>query len=141
MASTTARPTVAPALTTDELVRRGALALGLTLLVNGLLRVAGVALQPGLADVDPFGWTAIVVVSAVAGVGAMAVYALLNRFSPAPVRHFRIAAVVVLALSMVPLVFGAADIAGLTTLGIVVLAGMHVVSAAVIVAALTAPSA
>jgi hypothetical protein len=38
-------------------------------------------------------------------------------------------------------VFGAGDIAGLTTLGIVVLAGMHVVSAAVIVAALTAPSA
>lgn len=119
------------------IVRRGLLAAVLAVLANTLLRIGSVTLVPALAAVEPFGWGPIVASSVVAAIGATVVYWALARFTERPNRNFTAVAGAVLALSFVPLVTAAPAVPRMTTAGLLALGAMHVVSAVVIVAALT----
>lgn len=119
------------------IVQRGLLAVVIAVFANALLRVGSVTLVPALAAVEPFGWGPIVASSVVAAIGATVVYWTLARFTERPNRNFTAVAGAVLALSFVPLATAAPAIPGMTTAGVLALGAMHVVSAVVIVAALT----
>lgn len=119
----------------NTLARRGLSAAAVALAAVAVVRLVGVALLPDLAALDPFGWGPIVVVTLVAAVGGTIVYWLLGRRDGGEQLFVALAALVFLA-SLLPVAFGAATIPGMTQLGLVLLAVMHLVAAAGIVVAL-----
>lgn len=112
----------------NQLARRGLSATAVALAAVAIVRVVGVALAPDLAALDPFGWGPIVVVTLVSAVAGTVVYALVSRRENGDQLFVALAALVFLA-SLVPVAFGAATIPGMTTLGLVLLAVMHLVAA------------
>ncbi|MFC7234722.1 hypothetical protein [Halosegnis marinus] len=112
----------------NTLARRGLTAAAFALAGVAAVRLVAVLLAPDLAALDPFGWTPIVLVTLLAAAGGTLVYALLAARETAT-RDFLALAALVLALSFVPLVTGAAAMPGMTTLGLVVLGVFHVVAA------------
>ena len=77
----------------------------------------------------------VVIASAIGAVGAAVVFGIIGRFSRRPVRVFRVIALVVLLLSLVPI-----PLQGVAWPSAGALALMHVVAAAVVVGVLTAPA-
>jgi hypothetical protein len=112
------------------LARSGATVLVLVVAANLFLRTVAVAVDGSLATYDPLGPPAVVGTSAVATVGAVAVYAALDRLTTRPARSFTVVALAVLALSLLPVAFVAPTVDGATTTALVALAGMHVLTAA-----------
>ncbi|MFD1588008.1 DUF6069 family protein [Halorientalis brevis] len=119
-----------------SLARRGGIALGLAVLVNVAIVVAADA--AGVAPtLDPLSTGPVVLFTALGVVGATVVYGVLARFRAEPDRLFTGIAAVVLVLSLIPDVTYAPTLPGATTLGVTVLAIMHVTAALVAVAVLT----
>lgn len=116
----------------NALARRGLSAAAVALAAVAVVRLVGVALLPDLAALDPFGWGPIVVVALVAALGATAVYAVVGRREGGERLFVALAALVFLA-SLAPVAFGAATIPGMTDVGLVLLAVMHLVAAVGIV--------
>jgi len=123
-------------ITPGELAHRG-LTVGAVVLLS-LAVVRGIAgLLVPLGGVQPAAWPAVLGTGVVVTVGATLVYAVLTRLLDRPDRAFVGLAAVVLVVSMLPLVFVAPSIPGVTPAVIVVLAVMHVVAAVGSVAVLT----
>ena len=119
-----------------ELAKRGALAVGASLLANWLL--LGAVLAGNV--VEPFGalsFPPVTFLTAVGAVGATLVYAAFTRVADNPDRIFLLVAAVVLVLSFVPDVALLEVDPGATVPGVVVLMLMHVTVAVICVAALT----
>ena len=121
---------------TRELAKRGALAVGASVLANWLLLGAvltGTIVEP----FDALSFPPVTLLTVLGTVGAIFVYGGLTRVVADPDRAFLIVAVAVLVLSFIP------DIAllevdpGATVPGVVVLMLMHVVVAVICVATLT----
>jgi len=118
------------------LARRGGIALGLAVLVNVAIVFAADA--AGIAPIlDPLSTGPVVLFTALGVVGATIVYGVLARFRAEPDRLFALVAAVVLVLSLIPDATYAPTLPGATTLGVTVLAVMHVTAALVAVAVLT----
>ncbi|MUV87775.1 hypothetical protein GJ631_14745 [Natronomonas sp. CBA1123] len=124
----------------NDLLRRGAVAVVAAIVAN--LLVLGVALVTlGAGGFDPFAVPPVALVTAIGAIGGTAVYVVFKRvFGPAADRRFVVVAVGVTLVSMVTLV-QASSFEGATTARLAVLALMHVVAAAVTVAALVDRSA
>lgn len=116
----------------NTLARRGLTAAAFALAGVAVVRLVAVFLAPDLAALDPFGWVPVVLVTLVAAAGATLAYALLAARETAT-RDFLVLAALVLLVSFTPIVTGAAAMAGMTTLGLVVLGVFHVVAAVGIV--------
>jgi hypothetical protein len=108
---------------------RAGVAVALSVLVNGLLVVlaTNLGVAPGFR---PLALPPVVVLSAAGAVGAAAVYLLLGRVVADADRWFRRVAAAVLLLSLVPDAVLLATDPAATVPGVVVLAAMHVVVAA-----------
>lgn len=118
-----------------ELGKRGALAVVLSLVVNGLL--LGVVLATGVVTpFRPLAFGPVLMLSAVGAAGATATYWVLTRVSDRPDRLFPGIAGVVLVLSFVPDVTFLPGQQGATWGAIAVLMVMHVTVAAASVWAL-----
>jgi hypothetical protein len=120
------------------LARSGATVLVLVVAANLFLRTVAVAVDGSLASFQPLGYPAVLGASAVATVGAVAVYALLDRLTDRPNRPFAVVALAVLVVSLFPVVFVAPSIDGATTTALVALGGMHVLTATAVVLVLVA---
>ena len=116
----------------NQLARRGLTAAAVALAAVAVVRVVGVTLAPGLAALDPFGWGPIVVVTLFAAVAGTGVYGLVGRRENGD-RLFVWLAVAVFLLSLLPVWFGAGTIPGITDVGLVLLAVMHLVASVGIV--------
>src|SRR6056297_182268 len=111
--------------TVGGLARRGGIALVLAVLVNVVIVVAADA--AGVAPtLEPLSTGPVVLFTALGIVGATVVYGVLARFRETPDRLFTGIAAVVLVLSLIPDVTYAPTLPGATTLGVTVLAIMHV---------------
>jgi hypothetical protein len=119
----------AKTLDSGTLARRGLLALAVALAANAVLVfVSGLAgIAPGL---DPLNYGPVVLFTTLGVVGAAVVYALLRRFTANANRTFTIVAGAVALLSLVPDAVFVPTLPGATTLGAVVLAVMHLTTAA-----------
>ena len=114
--------------------RRFGYRVGAALVLSVLLNVVlvGVATAAGVAPgFRPIAVAPVAFLSAVGVVGAAGTYLVLDRFSDAPGRPFRLVAVAVLVLSFVPDVRLLSADPAATVPGVVVLMIMHVVVAAV----------
>lgn len=119
-----------------ELAKRGALAVGLSVLANWLLLgaiLAGNVVEP----FDALSFPPVTLLTAVGAVGATLVYGVLTRVVADPDWIFLLIAAVVLVLSFVPDVALLEVEPGATVPGVVVLMLMHVVVAVICVASLT----
>jgi hypothetical protein len=128
--------TVANRVTLDDLARRGLTVGAVVLLSLALVRGIAGLLVP-LGGVQPASWPAVLGTGVVVAVGATLAYGVLTRLLDSPDRAFVGLATVVLVVSMLPLVFVAPSIPGVTTTVIAVLAAMHVVAAVGSVVVLT----
>lgn len=118
------------------LVRRGLLAVVLSVVANAVVLVAArtLDLAPGFRA---FEWPPVVFLTVAGAVGAVVVYWLVSRWSATPDRTFTLVAGAVLLVSFVPdLLLLSADEAA-TVPGVAVLMLMHVVVAAICVGLLT----
>jgi hypothetical protein len=130
-----------------ERTRRGFLRRGAVALVVSVLGVALVRALVGVLVSVPAGFTALtwpplVAVTAVSAIGATVVYAVLSRLGGDAERRFLGVAGAVLVLSYLPLVTVAGTLPGATGTLLVVLGVLHVVAAVGIVVPLlvgTAP--
>lgn len=128
--------TTANRVTLGELARRGLTAGAVVLLSLALVRGAAGLLVP-FGGVQPVAWPAVLGTGIVVTVGSTLVYGVLTRLLDRPDRAFVVLATAVLVVSMLPLVFVAPSIPGVTTAVIAVLAVMHVVAAVGSVVVLT----
>lgn len=124
------------AISRSDLARRGGIALVLANAVNVAIVLAAESamIAPHL---EPLSTGPVVVFTSLGVVGATVVYGLLARFRTDPDRLFTIVAAVVLVLSLIPDATYAPTLPGATTLGVVLLAIMHVTAALVAVVVLT----
>ena len=106
------------------------------MLVNVVIVVAADAARVA-PTLEPLSTGPVVLFTALGVVGATVVYGVLARFRETPDRLFTGIAAVVLVLSLIPDVTYAPTLPGATTLGVTVLAIMHVTAALVAVAVLT----
>ncbi|MFB6165013.1 MAG: DUF6069 family protein [Haloarculaceae archaeon] len=121
-----------------SLGRRWAVALAVAVLVNAVIVLA--AELAGLApEFAPLALWPVVFVTAGGVLAAAGAYAALARTSERPARAFAVVAAVVLCLSLVPNALVAPTLPGATTPGVLVLALLHVTTAAVCLAVLPAP--
>jgi len=116
----------------NRLARRGLSATAAAVAAVAIVRFVAAVLAPDLATLDPFGWGAIVAATVVAALAGTAVYAFVGRRRNGERLFVGLAALVFL-LSLLPVWFGASAIPGMTTLGLVLLAVMHLVAAVGIV--------
>ena len=118
----------------------GLLALVGSVVVNVLLRQFAVANFDISPDFNPLMTNQYIVFTAVGVVGAVVVFWLLPRFTARPRHVFKIIAIVVLLLSMLPdvLLYVIQPVPGITLAGIVTLMLMHVTTALVTVGLLLA---
>lgn len=119
-----------------DLVTRGALAVVLSLVVNGLIVWAVIA-TGAVRPFDPLNYQPVFLLTTVGAVGATLTYGLVRRVSARPDRTFAVVVVVALLLSFVPDVAWLPGDPGATTAGIGVLMAMHVTTAAICFAVLT----
>jgi uncharacterized membrane protein len=128
--------TETPSRSGTSLVRRGLIAVVLSVVANAVLLVVAQATRIA-PDFRPLAWPPVVFLTVVGAVGAVAVYWLLSRWADDPDRTFTLVAGVVLVLSFVPDLFLLSADENATVLGVVVLMAMHVTVAAICVGVLT----
>ncbi len=117
----------------------GLLVIVVATIVNIVLAMAARTIFPSQAAFSPLGAGPIGFFTVIGSLGAVIVFGLLGRFSQRPIRLFRIVAVVVLVLTLIP------DILMLlhplflltTPTGIGMLMVLHIVTAAICVGMLT----
>lgn len=128
--------TTQPNRTLRELGLRGISAVVLSLLVNWLL--LGVVLFTDLVSpFDPLNFIPVTLLTAAGAIGAVIVYALVDRRSSTPDRTFAVVAVVVLLLSFIP-DFALLALDDDATVGaVLVLMVMHVTVAVICIETLT----
>src|SRR4051812_20315523 len=85
-----------------QLLKVGALAIGASVVANLIIRIIFVNLLGIGSEFPPLGWGPPVVFTIMGVLGAVIVFALIARFSKRPIRLFRIIALVVLVLSLLP---------------------------------------
>ena len=137
MESTTSNGESSVRSSAGRLLRRGIVAAVLAAVANALVLV-GASFLFGAVVVPPdevLTLGPVVIASAIGAVGAAVVFGIIGRFSRRPVRVFRVTALVVLLLSLVPI-----PLQGVAWPSAGALALMHVVAAAVVVGVLTAPA-
>ena len=137
MESTTSNGASSGRIPAGRLLRRGLLAAVLAAVANALVLVIASSLF-GAVVVPPdetLTLGPVVVASAIGAVGAAVVFGAIGRFSRRPIRVFRVIALVVLLLSLVPIPLQ--GIAGASAAALIL---MHVAAAAVVVGLLTAPA-
>ena len=134
MGSTTSNGPSSVRVLAGRLLRRGLLAAVLAAVVSALVLVSASSLFGGV--VVPPGETLtlgpVIAASAIGAVGGAIVLGIIGRFSRRPIRVFRVTALVVLLLSLVPIPLQ--GVAG-PSAGALIL--MHVVVAAIVVGVLT----
>ncbi|WP_254536126.1 DUF6069 family protein [Halomarina litorea] len=134
---TAARETLRPSRSPRPALNRGLFAVLGAIVAVALVRgVAGV-LVGSLDAYPPLAWPALVGATIVTGTAATLVYVVLQQVVEAPERWFLAIAVVVLALSFVPLLTVAPTLPGATAGLVVTLGVMHVAVAVVVAATLT----
>ena len=134
MESTTSNGPSSVRVLAGRLLRRGLLAAGLAAIANALVLVIASSLFGGV--VIPPGETLtlgpVIAASAIGAIGAAIAFGIIGRFSRRPIRVFRVTALVVLLLSLVPI-----PLQGVAGSSAVALALMHVLAAAIVVGVLT----
>ena len=122
-----------------RLARVGALAVGLAVVVNVVIRTVAVSLLGIGEGFLPLGVGPTVFFTVVGMVGAVVVFGVILRFAQRPVRLFRRVALVVLLVSLVPdvLMLFSGSMPGTTAAGVITLMVEHVASWAVAVGVLT----
>ena len=113
-----------------RLARVGALAVGLAVVVNVVIRTVAVSLLGIGEGFLPLGVGPTVFFTAAGMVGAVAVFGMMLRFARRPVRLFRRVALVVLVVSLVPdvLMLFSGSMPGTTVAGVITLMVEHVAS-------------
>lgn len=113
----------------------GLIAIVGSLIVTMLIRIIALALVPALSNTRELGTPTDVIASTlIATIGAVLVFALINRSARNPIRTYRIVATVVLALSFTP------DFLVLSTIGIdlfKVFITMHIAAGLICIGTLT----
>lgn len=127
---------VQPERSVRELTLRGAVAVGLSLLVNWLL-LAVVLLTEFVEPFDPLSFPPVTLLTALGAIGAVVVYAAIDRRSRTPDRTFALVAVTVLVVSFIPDLALLAFDDNATVGAVAVLMAMHVTVAAICVEVLT----
>lgn len=118
------------------LIRRGAIALALSLVVNWIVLQA-VLVGDLVEPFEPLEFPSVTSLTALGALGATAVYAAISRFADDPNRTFTTVAVIVLGLSFIPdLALLEVDPAA-TVPAVVVLMVMHVTVATICIVVLT----
>ena len=122
-----------------RLARVGALAVGLAVVVNVVIRTVAVSLLGIGEGFLPLGVGPTVFFTVAGMVGAVVVFGMMLRFARRPVRLFRKVALVVLVVSLVPdvLMLFSGSMPGTTVAGVITLMVEHVASWAVAVGVLT----
>ncbi len=117
----------------------GLLVIVVATVVNIVLALVATALLPRLAAFSPLGAGPIGFFTFIGALGAVIVFALLGRFTRRPIRLFRIVAIIVLVLSLLPdlLMLAQPLFPSTTPTGVAVLMCLHVVAAAICVGMLT----
>jgi hypothetical protein len=117
----------------------GLLVIVVATVVNIVLALGATTLFAGLAAFSPLGTGTIGLFTFVGALGAVIVFALLGRFAQRPIHLFRIAAVIVLMLSLIPdiLLLVQPVFPSTTLAGVAVLMLLHIVTAAICVSMLT----
>ena len=107
--------------------------------VNVVLALVANALIPGLAAFLPLGAGPIGFFTFIGALGAVIVFALLGRFTQRPIHLFRIVAIIILVLSLIPdlLMLSQPLFPSTTPAGVAILMCLHVVAAAICVGMLT----
>lgn len=123
-------------ISTIVLVRRGMVALALSLVVNWLVTFVAIsiAVAPALTALE---YGPVTFLTTVGVIGATIVYGILDRFVENPDRVFTIVALVVLVLSLIPDFLVIPNQPGGTLVAGGVLGLMHVTTAAITVGVLT----
>lgn len=121
-----------------RLARVGALAVGLAVVVNVVIRTVAVSLLGIGEGFLPLGVGPTVFFTVAGMVGAVVVFGVMLRFARRPVRLFRTVALVVLVVSLVPdvLMLFSGSMPGTTVAGVITLMVEHVASWAVAVGVL-----
>ncbi len=121
-----------------RLARVGALAVGLAVVVNVVIRTVAVSLLGIGEGFLPLGVGPTVFFTVAGMVGAVVVFGVMLRFARRPVRLFRRVALVVLVVSLVPdvLMLFSGSMPGTTVAGVITLMVEHVASWAVAVGVL-----
>ena len=121
-----------------RLARVGALAVGLAVVVNVVIRTVAVSLLGIGEGFLPLGVGPTVFFTVAGMVGAVVVFGMMLRFARRPVRLFRRVALVVLVVSLVPdvLMLFSGSMPGTTVAGVITLMVEHVASWAVAVGVL-----
>lgn len=119
-----------------DLIRRGAVATGLALVVNAFVVFATTS-TGAVEPFQPLGYPRVLFLTALGTVGATAVYSLIRQRRARPERDFAVVVVVVLLASFVPDLTFVPTLPGATTPAITVLMAMHVTTAAISYAVLT----
>ncbi|WP_332897590.1 hypothetical protein [Haladaptatus sp. CMSO5] len=115
MASTTATPPVRTRLTTADLVQRGALAVGVSLLAVIVVRGIVGTLLTVPAGFNPLVWGEMLTVTASAALVATVVYGLFDRFTKKVARNFLAVAALVFIFFLFPLFTVVPTLPGSTT--------------------------
>ena len=124
------------AIETKELVKRGGIAVVLSVVAN--LVLLQLVLVPELVQqFEPLNIAPVALFSGLGAVGATVAYAVVDRLSETPDRMFTLVAVIVLLLSFVPDIFLLQAEPTATVPAVIVLMVMHVVVAVASVASLT----
>lgn len=136
MTTTTERVHTTDGISATALVRRGIVALALSLVVNWVVTFGAIsaAVAPGLNALQ---YGSVTFLTTVGVVGATLVYGLLRRLSSNPNRTFTIVAAVVLLVSLVPDFTIIPNQPGSSLVAGVILGAMHVTTAVICIVVLT----
>ncbi|MDQ2997428.1 MAG: DUF6069 family protein [Chloroflexota bacterium] len=122
-----------------RLLRVGALAIVASVIANLIIRIITVDLLGIGKEFLPLGWGPPIIFTIMGVLGAVAVFAIVARFSKRPIRLFRIIGLVVLVLSLLPDIglLNANAMPGTSLGSVIALMLMHVAAGAITIWLLT----
>lgn len=122
-----------------RLLKVGALAIGASVVANLIIRIIFVNLLGIGQEFPPLGWGPPIVFTIMGVLGAVIVFAIVARFAKRPIRLFRIIALVVLVLSLLPdlMLLNANAMPGTSLGAVIALMLMHVAAGAITIWLLT----
>lgn len=122
-----------------RLLKVGALAIGASVVANLIIRIIFVNLLGIGSEFPPLGWGPPIIFTIMGVLGAVIVFAIVARFAKRPIRLFRIIALVVLVLSLLPDLglLNANAMPGTSLGSVIALMLMHVAAGAITIWLLT----
>jgi hypothetical protein len=122
-----------------RLLKVGALAIGASVVANLIIRIIFVNLLGIGKEFPPLGWGPPIIFTIMGVLGALIVFAIIARFGKRPIRLFRIIALVVLVLSLLPDLglLNANTMPGTSLGSVIALMLMHVTAGAITIWLLT----